>query len=145
MSNAEYVKSVLMTCPIITDEVGDIDLHISQIDTDPVNYSIEAEPTEQIVKRYLGGDSVKRFTFSLLARKQSFTDADRAQNSDVYDQLSQWLETQTRLRKLPPMDGGKTPQSMIALGNGYVLEGGPDNNNMLYQCTCELIYLQEVQ
>ena len=145
MSNPEYVKSLILTCPAIVNEVGELDLHIDQVGADPVNYSIDSEPTSQLVKRYLSGDQIKRFTFGLSARKKTFTDADRANNSEVYDQVSLWMETQSRMRLLPPMDDGKTPHRIIALGGVYLDEPAEDKDSAIYIMQCELIYLQKAR
>lgn len=141
MSNAEYVKTVLLECPFI--EAGPFDLAIDFLDEYPTRYSIDAEPTTQVVKRYRGGDSLRRYAFSLSARYDTVTDEDRAGNAKHYEDLSLWLERQTRLHKLPPMEDGAAPQGIRATGSAYLAERAEDNNSAQYMMQIELIYHQK--
>lgn len=109
----------------------------------PVQYSIEAEPTQQVVKRYLGGDTVRRFSFALCARYDVLMDADRAANAENYEKLSLWLEEQTRRRRLPPMDEGAAAERIEATGSVYLAEREDDNNAARYQMQIELLYHQK--
>lgn len=143
MSNADYVKELLLTCPYITNEVGSFDLHIDLLESSAVNYAIESEPNELVVKRYLNGDMVKRFPFSLVARKKTFTDSDRSINSAVFEHVTDWCERESRMRRLPAMDVGKKPQKLSALGCSYLFENDQDASASVYLLQMELQYFQK--
>lgn len=142
MSLAEYVREVLLGCPVI--EASRLDIQIDRVGTSPTEYSIDAEPGQQVVKRYLNGDTVRRFAFALTARFPILTDAIRAENGKVYEALSLWLEECSRRRRLPPMDEGMTAQRMAATGSAYLLEQAKDSDSAIYQMQMELIYYSRV-
>lgn len=143
MSIAEYVREVLLTCPYI--KAGPFELAIDFLGYKPSRYSISAEPTEQTVKRFLGGGSVRRYSFALCAQYTAIDDEERAANAAHYEDLSLWLEQQTRRRKLPPMTGGASPRSLLATGNVYVEERASDGNALTYRMQMELLYDQKAR
>lgn len=141
MSNAEYVRQVLLSCPYIT--AGPFDMAIDFLDQYPTRYSIDAEPAAQVVKRYLSGDTVRRFAFALSARYETITDADRAGNAKHYEDLALWLEQQTKRRQLPAMTDGATPQAMAATGGMYLDERAEDGSSAVYRMQITLTYYQK--
>lgn len=142
MSNAEYVRQLMADCPHIT--VSPLDLHIDQVDSDGVGYSIESAPNEPIIKRYLNGDAMKLFAFVLVARRAFLTDVEREANSEAYDRVAAWMDRLTKEGTLPVMDAGKRPMRLEATGTGYVMEQADDSNTALYAMQAQLIYYQEV-
>lgn len=143
MSNAEYVRDLLLTCPYIS--ASKLDAHIDFLGDKPLQYSIDGEPTAQVLKQYRGGDTLRRYSFILLSRMQTIDDATRAQNNRNYEQLSLWLEAQTRKRALPDMGDGAKANSIKAVGSVYLMETDTDTNSAAYQMQCELIYYQKAR
>ena len=143
MSLAQYARSVLLSSPYIS--VSPFDLHIEFVGAKPTEYSINAEPTGVVKKRYLNGDTRRAFTFSLTLRTDTFTDSDRAAVGDGYEKLALWLERQSRSRKLPPMSDGATPMQLTAIGGHFLMERAADFNSELYTMQFELTYYQKME
>lgn len=143
MSNSEYVRNLLLTCPYI--EASPLEMHINFIGNNPLQYSIDPEPTQQIIKKYLGGDTIRRFSFALSSRCETISDQDRAQNNDNYEKLSLWLEDITRKRRLPAMEIGKRPLRIEATGSVYLMERAEDNDSAIYMMQIELQYIKKVR
>lgn len=120
-------------------------MNINFLGLPPTQYSIESEPTAQVMKSYLGGETLRRYTFVLSARYDIIMDSDRAANAENYEKLSLWLEKRTRLRQLPPMGDGQAAQSLLALDNVYLAEREDDNNAARYMMQLELIYKQKAR
>lgn len=137
MSTIEYVRQALLLCPLIEEAP---DMRISFLGGSALQYSIEAEPGDAVVKRYLNGDSVRRAVFALLARRSVILDSDRAANAECFEQLAAWLEQRTRLREWPPMDNGCTARRLVAVGAPYVNERSDDGDTATYLMQLELTY-----
>lgn len=140
MSNAEYARSLLLTSPYIQPES---EMCINFISDSPTSYSIDSEPARPIVKRYLSGDSIRQYVFSLVARYPVITDEIRAISARNYEYLTSWFETQTKRRALPDMGGGATAQKIETIGNAYIMERAKDNDSALYVMQCALTYFQK--
>lgn len=143
MSNAAYVREVLLECPHIV--AGPFDMAIDFLEPYPMRYSIEGEPVAPVVRQYLGGDTLRRFSFALCARLDVDSDDARAGNAKHYEDLSLWLEGQTRARRLPPMAGGATARQMLAVGAPYLSERDGDNSTAVYMMQIELTYYQKAR
>ena len=82
---------------------------VEHLPEDTKSYAIEASVTSQpIKKRYINGDTERRFNFVLASRE--YFGADVAENIDVaefYEDFSDWLERCTINNDLPEMDKGK--------------------------------------
>lgn len=111
----------------------------------PTRYSIEAEPAAQVVKRFNFGETKRRFVFSLLAVYEAVSDADRAGNARHYEDLSLWLEEQSRMRRLPAMGEDASPAAIRALGGVYVQDRAEDGGTCTYRMQLELLYHQKAR
>ena len=117
---------------------------VEHLPEDTKSYAIEASVTSQpIKKRYINGDTERRFNFVLASRE--YFGADVAENIDVaefYEDFSDWLERCTINNELPEMDKGKRAIKIQALTNGYVFNA--DATKAQYQIQCQLIYYQKL-
>ena len=143
MSNAEYIRDLMLTCPHIT--VSTLDMHIDQVGAEPLSYSIESLPSDPVLKRYLGGDSLRAYPFQLTARRVFFSDEDRIANVNTFERVTDWMEQQTRLRLLPAMDDGQEPKQLQATGCTYVMEQAADSNSAVYIMQAQLVYYQKAR
>ena len=141
MSNSEYIRDFLFTCPVI--QQSDAEMCVSFIGDTPLTYSIEGIPTKPVIKKYLNGDTVRQFTFGLVGRYEMYTDKIRVQNDQSYEELAMWLEQQTKQRMLPDMGNGATAQKIEAIGAQFVSERDQNNNSALYVMQCALTYYQK--
>ena len=117
---------------------------VEHLPEDTKSYAIEASVTSQPIKRrYINGDTERRFNFVLASRE--YFGADVAENIDVaefYEDFSDWLERCTINNELPEMDKGKRAIKIQALTNGYVFNA--DATKAQYQIQCQLIYYQKL-
>jgi hypothetical protein len=141
MSNIEYVRDLLVTYPGITSD----GVHIDFIGMTPTQYSIRAEPTGQIIKKYLNGDTMRRFSFALEGICDTISDADRAQNNALFERLALWLERKTRARQLPVMRCGAKAMSIEATGGVYMARQDEDGDAAVYMMQIELNYYQKAR
>lgn len=138
MNVAEYARAVLLQCPAIADTSPD--MFINSLGENPLQFSIEPEPVNPYVKRYVGGDALRRFSFSLASTQYIISDADRTAVETLHEALTDWLLQQHR--RLPIMGAGKQARSMLVIGGGYLYERAEDNNTAQYAIQIELQYYQ---
>lgn len=88
MNVIEKTKSILTECPLITQFTNNVKVDF----TDDTLNDFGISPTgDSITKRSITGKEVHRHNFVMYARKQSFTDFDRLQNSSFLLELSYYL------------------------------------------------------
>lgn len=143
MSLVEYIVKLMAACPHIA--IASAEMHVDGVDENVPGYSIDNEPVNTILKRYLNGDMLRQFTFALTSRKSTFTDEEKAKNTALFENVTRWMEQQTRLRRLPSMDEGQRPMKLEALDSGYPLEMAEDNNSGLYAMQCRLTYYEKAR
>jgi hypothetical protein len=142
MSNVEYVRDLLLQYPDI--EASD-DVHIDFVGMTPSQFGIRAEPTGQIIKKYLNGDTLRRFSFALEGLCDTISDEDRAKNNELYEELSLWLEEQTKKRQLPSMGSSARAMKIEATGGVYLASEAEDGDSAIYLMQIELNYYQKAR
>ena len=128
-------------------EFADRRLNLDCLASDPDSYSIDSVPAETIVKRYCDGATVRRLLFTISGRNYYGTDlAQQDENTEFFDKLSQWIDAQQMLMRLPDLGEKRTARSLTVLQSGYPIEVEGTDGGLLarYQAQLELIYLQEV-
>ncbi len=140
MTLATYVQRLLAGCPALA--AGPFDIAIDNLDGRPSRYSVDAEPDSQVVKRYLGGDTLRRFAFTLSARSEAVGNEDLAETHARYEAVARWAEAATRARALPVMDVGRVPHTLMAVGGPALYTLADDANTAAYRMRMELTYWQ---
>lgn len=140
MTIIESVRDFIQSCPFL-DEFSKA-VNVNYMDDDAVNYMIEPTPVNPIVKNYIGGSSVRQFTFVFASREYYGPDTiENISKSGFYERFADWLEASTLQRKLPVMGDKRTPRKIFAETTGYVYNA--DETLAQYQIQCKLIYFQE--
>ena len=139
---ATIIKSLwdyFLACPL----TGDRKLNVDYLPESGIEYSIDTTPATEIVKMYTDGSSIRQYLF--VFRSVGDYGSDELQNianSGFYEQLSEWIEQQSRAGALPILPAGKTAIKLEAQSTGYLFTTGAGVGK--YQIQCRLQYLQEV-
>ncbi|HIS50564.1 MAG TPA: hypothetical protein IAA80_08695 [Candidatus Gallacutalibacter pullistercoris] len=127
-----------LTCPLM----GNSKINVDFLPEKGVEYSIDTTPATEIVKQYVDGSSIRQYLFVIRSVEEYGPDVlQNLSNSGFYENLSAWLERQTRAKIFPILPDGKTPQKIEAQSTGYLFTTGPDAGK--YQIQCRLQYFQE--
>ena len=141
MTIAEHLRDFFRTCPMLKNKRIDIDCLSEHADS----FSIDADPGETSVKRYLDGSSVRRNVFYLSGRTYYGDDLkQQAQNIACFEQIEEWMEQQNLLHNQPDLGNMRFVRTFHALTAGYPYVINEDTGLARYQITLELIYTQEV-
>lgn len=128
-----------LACPL----TGDRKLNVDYLPEKGVQYSIDTTPATEIVKQYTDGSSIRQYLFVFRSVNEYGNDElQNLANSGFYEQLSEWLEQQSKGGNFPELPEGKTQIKIEAQSTGYLFTAGPDVGK--YQIQCRLQYLQEV-
>lgn len=122
MTVAESVRNWLKQYPGLDGRL-DVDF----LDEDAETYSIDTIPCEEILKRYLDGSTVKQFQFAVSSRRYYEQNIKQnLSNLKFFEDLTAWVEGQTKARNLPKMDKGRTAQKMVVTSTAYPFDVSED-------------------
>ena len=117
----DSIRNFIMACPYL--KTIDSGVNVNYLSDQADTYSINQEPDEIIIKKYVNGDTLREYNF-ILVSKEIYTD-DVMKNikiSSFYEEFLDWLEEQTNKGNLPNLG---------------------ENEKVIYQIKCKLIYLRE--
>lgn len=128
----ESVKDFVKTCPFLSD----IDLHIDQVDSEPVNYSIQTSGMIKISEDVCGN---QKWQYNALLQSREYTADDllRLNASEFTENFIFWIEEQNINGMLPELTGSRIPTS-ISADNGMLLALDEDGDRGIYQIQIHL-------
>lgn len=138
MTVIESVRNWLKEYPGLSGRL-DVDFLGEDADT----YSVDTIPSEEVIKRYMGGGRKKQFQFAISSRR--FYDQNIKQNVEnlkFFEDLTAWVEAKAKARDLPKMDGGRTAQKIIVTSTAYPFVVTEDGKAR-YQLQMRLEYYKE--
>lgn len=136
----DAVRRWLLTCPALDRARIDIDC----LGSAPGQYSVDGEPTEAVVQRYLDGSTVRRLSFAVASREFYGQDiAGQDDNLAAFEALTDWMELQMARRSGPDLGPGKRVRSLRVVSTAYPVIVDPETGTARYQISCELIYTKE--
>lgn len=126
---------------ILTKTGASDPLTVDFLGTTLPGYSIVSLPGGGWVEKYINGGGKKEFMFALQATFSTADEEERLENNGFFETFSEWLDSQTKANVLPTLATGKTPESIEALGAGFLYEQGQSATG-IYQIQCKLVYDQ---
>lgn len=139
MSIIEAVRAYIATCPLIPELDA---INVEYQGADVGSYSIDPVPADPVVKTYLNGSSLRRFTFVFSSREFYGRDVlSNLENSLFYERFSDWLDEQNRAKNFPALEANLQPVSIRAINVGYAF--ATDLDAAQYQIQCQLEYLKK--
>ena len=146
MSQTADIKAMLdwlATCPLATAlDNEDVAFSIEYLgaDADQVQFSLEGTPTATVIDQFfLGSRRAKNY---VLASRMTYSqdNIQQAANSSFWDDLAEWVETQSSARNLPRLSDGKTAEKVVCLSPGYIMS--QDADSCRFQIQLQLQYYQ---
>lgn len=133
----DAVREFLLTCPLLAGGKLNVDF----LPEEATGCSVDVVPVTPIVKRYLGGSTLRQFAF-VVATRTYYGDFIRQQldNLAVFESLTEWLEEQDRAGSFPDLGEGRQARRLEVTTSGYVF--APDTETARYQIQCRLEYWQ---
>lgn len=142
MAKADSVIDALEKYFIGCELLKDGALRVDYLGEKPVEYTIEVLPCDPVVKRYLGGSTVRQYLFAFGSREfYSQERLQNIQNSAFYERLADWVETKSMSGVLPELPDGMEAQQLEVVSSGYLFDGSMTNAR--YQIQLRLLYFKE--
>jgi hypothetical protein len=142
MAKADSIIDALEKYFIGCELLKDGALRVDYLGEKPVEYTIEVLPCDPVVKRYLGGSTVRQYLFALGSREfYSQERLQNIQNSAFYELLADWVETRSMSGILPELPDGMEAQQLEVVSSGYLFDGSMTNAR--YQIQLRLLYFKE--
>lgn len=136
----DSLRNFIKTCPYL-DEFAE-GINVDYLKEDSTSYSIEENPCEPILKKYIGGDSKRQYQFIFTSRESYGADViQNIDNCSFYEDFAHWLEIETIKGNLPKLDVGKECIKIEAMSTGYAFQ--TDEDKARYQIQCRIVYLQK--
>ena len=134
----EGIEQYFLNCDVLKDGC----LRVDFLGNKPVEYAIEVLPCDPVLKRYVGGDTVRQYLFAFGSREYySQERLQNIENSVVYENFSDWVEEQSQAGNLPELPEGMEAQELKVLSSGYLFDGSMSNAR--YQIQLQLKYYKE--
>lgn len=142
MAKADSIIDALEKYFIGCELLKDGALRVDYLGEKPVEYTIEVLPCDPVVKRYLGGSTVRQYLFAFGSREfYSQERLQNIQNSAFYERLADWVETKNMSGVLPELPDGMEAQQLEVVSSGYLFDGSMTNAR--YQIQLRLLYFKE--
>ena len=126
-------------CPLLANNRR---INVDYLPNNPVEYSIDAIPSNTIIKRYTSGGAMKQFIFVFASKEYYGSDVlTNIENSGFYEDLSNWIETKSKRQELPQLSKGREPISIEVLDSGYLFQA--DEDMARYQMQLRLTYYED--
>ena len=126
-------------CPLLENNRR---INVDYLPNNPVEYSIDAIPSNTIIKRYTSGGAMKQFIFVFASKEYYGSDVlTNIENSGFYEDLSNWIETKSKRQELPQLSKGRESISMEVLDSGYLFQA--DEDMARYQMQLRLTYYED--
>lgn len=142
MAKADSIIDALEKYFIGCELLKDGALRVDYLGEKPVEYTLEVLPCDPVVKRYLGGSTVRQYLFAFGSREfYSQERLQNIQNSAFYERLADWVETRSMSGILPELPDGMEARQLEVVSSGYLFDGSMTNAR--YQIQLRLLYFKE--
>ena len=140
----EGIREFIKGCPCLQIYLSALksDVNVEYLEDDEKNYSIESEPVDPVVKRYMDGSAVKQFAFIFSSRESYGREViENLSNCGFYEKFSEWLEECEKARTYPDIGNGREVMRIRAATTPYVFD--TSESTAKYQIQVTMKYYQK--
>lgn len=139
MSIIESIRDFISGCPLLKNGVL---LNVDRLGDTEIEYTIDGEITNPILRQYVDGSSLRQFNFIFASREKYGSDTlQNIANSGFYEDFADWIENQSNSGNLPILDKYRIPQYIEVQSGGYVFD--TDDSTARYQIQLNFVYYQD--
>ncbi len=135
----DSIRQYIGKCPIFKGKEININYLGNEV---RVSYSVEAVPSNPLVKEYTDGAKLCQILFVVASRElYTASPKDNTAAMKFHDDFARWVDAQDKARNYPTLPNGEQPQSIEVLTGPYLFDVG--NNDARYQIQCRLTYYKD--
>ena len=139
MSIIESIREFISGCPLLKNGVL---LNVDRLGDTEIEYTVDGEITNPILRRYTDGSSLRQFNFVFASRESYGADTlQNIANSGFYENFANWIEKQSNAKNLPKLDKYRIPQYIEAQSDSYIFD--TDDSTARYQIQLKFVYYQD--
>lgn len=137
----QSMKEWLQTCPLVAAVIDDgVAFRVSWLSPDVDEYSIEDVPVQPIIGTRKNGNFMQK-AFVLASREEYNQNPEyQAERSGFWDDLTAWVQEQSRMKNLPTLGDGRIPVSVEVTSTGYIITSG--DGRCRAQIQLQIVYFQ---
>ena len=140
----EGIREFVKECPCLRIYLDTLksEVNVEYLEDEEKNYSIESEPVDPVVKRYMDGSAVKQFAFIFSSRESYGREViENLSNCGFYEGFSDWLEECEKTRTYPDIGDKREVMRMRAVTTPYVFD--TSESTAKYQIQVTIKYYQK--
>ena len=139
MTIIESIREYISGCPLLKNGVL---LNVDRLGDTEIEYTVDGEITNPILRRYTDGSSLRQFNFVFASREKYGADTlQNIANSGFYEDFADWIETQSNAGNLPELDEYRVPQYIEVQSDSYIFD--TDDSTARYQIQLNFVYYQD--
>ena len=132
----ESIREFISGCPLLKNGVL---LNVDRLGDTEIEYTIDGEITNPVLRRYTDGSSLRQFNFIFASREKYGSDTlQNIANSGFYEDFADWIENQSNSGNLPILDKYRIPQYIEVQSGGYVFD--TNDSTARYQIQLNFVY-----
>ena len=138
MKVIEAIRDYISNCPALET----FNINVNYLEDDYDSFSIEETPCNPVLRRYIDGSMKKQCQFVFTSKEPYSSDVIcNIDNSNFYEEFSNWIETNNKDGIFPSLEEGLEPTQIKVISSPYVIT--TDEDKAIYQVQMNLIYLKK--
>lgn len=138
MKVIEAIRDYISNCPALET----FNINVNYLEDDFDSYSIEETPCDPVLRRYIDGSMKKQCQFVFTSKEPYSADViSNIDNSNFYEEFSNWIETNNKEGIFPSLEEGLEPTQIKVISSPYVITTYEDK--AIYQIQLQLNYLMK--
>ncbi len=132
------VREYLLNCPVL----GKRRISVDGLPSKEAAFNIGTLPFDEQIRPYIGGGALRQFVFEISANEQTAdSDAQNAENSACFEELSNYFKQQTKLKNMPLLPLGNIAHKIETISSGYLEK--EEQNTRVYIMQCRVLYTKK--
>lgn len=138
MKVIEAIRDYISNCPALET----FNVNINYLEDDYDSFSIEETPCDPVLRRYIDGSMKKQCQFVFTSKEPYSSDVIcNINNSNFYEEFSNWIESNNRNSILPVLEEGLESSQIKVISSPYVIS--TEESKAIYQIQLQLNYLMK--
>ncbi len=140
MTLMETVRNYIASCPLLENNAI---LGIDKLDSMGIAYTIDAIPSDPIIKRYADGGQMRQFQFVFASRQYyGMNVIENLENSGFYENFVDWIEQNNEKGLSNLIDLGENRKAIAIEISSMPYVYDTEENTARYQVQLNLKYYQ---
>lgn len=130
------IMAYFKECPVLKENILNVDF----VGENPPYFAIYAENHDKVLKKYVTGETLEQFVFSVRMRASyGRKPSENEKINLIFEEIADWVEKKNRLSEYPDIGNGKIVQRMEVLSSAHVKN--TNAADCVYEMKLRAVYL----